>query len=82
MTAATPGSVAVMMMLLLIFVCQSDDKNEGVKNIDDGEEGSHHVPAAAAPAGGFAGRMKRFSAEDEHVTKTPTKTQARSSPIL
>ena len=30
----------------------------------------------------FAGRMKRFSAEDEHVTKKPTKTQSRSSPIL
>ena len=54
MTAATPGSVAVMMMLLLMFACQSDDKNEGAKNVDDGEEGSHHVPAAAVPAGSDA----------------------------
>ena len=67
MTAATPGSVAVMMMLLLIFVCQSDDKNEGVKNIDDGEEGSYHVPAAAVPAGsdaGITGESRRLIATD------------------
>ena len=27
-------------------------------------------------------RMKRFSVEDEHVTKKPTKTQSRSSPFV
>ena len=30
-------------------------KNEGVKNIDDGEEGSYYVPAAAVLAGSDAG---------------------------
>ena len=53
--AATPGPLALLMMLLLMLVCQSDDKNEGVKNIDDGEEGSYYVPAAAVLAGSDAG---------------------------
>ena len=41
-------------------------------------EEQSHSPISSC----FAGRMKRFSAEDEHVTKKPTKTQSRSSPIL
>ena len=39
---------------------------------------ARHSPISSC----FAGRMKRFSAEDEHVTKKPTKTQSISSPIL
>ena len=44
--------------------------------------GCTRVPRHSPISSCFAGRMKRFSAEDEHVTKKPTKTQSRSSPIL
>ena len=67
MAAATPRSVAVLMTLLLTLARQSDDKNEGAKNVDDGEEGSHDVPAAAAPAGsdaGVTGESRRLIATD------------------
>ena len=42
-------------------------KNEGVKNIDDGEEGSCYVPAAAVLArsdAGITGESRRLIAAD------------------